>query len=104
MQAKIKKVELRNLQIEDYKELKKSMIMSYPELEDSYWKEEDIEKILSLFPDGQLVILADKKVVGAAFSLIVDEILVDKNPDACTRCAPLMCVQSKVPHPKPTPC
>ncbi|HEY4628738.1 MAG TPA: GNAT family N-acetyltransferase, partial [Flavobacterium sp.] len=81
MQAKIKKVELRNLKIEDYKELKKSMIKSYPELEDSYWKEEDIEKILSLFPDGQLVILADKKVVGAAFSLIVDEILVDKNPD-----------------------
>ena len=31
MQTKIKKVELRNLQIEDYKELKKSMKMAYPE-------------------------------------------------------------------------
>jgi len=57
------------------------MIKSYPELEDSHWKEEDIEKLLDMFPEGQVVILADKKVVGAAFSLIVDEILVDKNPN-----------------------
>ena len=36
MQAKIKKVELRNLEIEDYRQLKKSMIESYPEMADSY--------------------------------------------------------------------
>ncbi|HSN48660.1 MAG TPA: GNAT family N-acetyltransferase, partial [Flavobacterium sp.] len=81
MQTKIKKVELRNLQIEDYKELKKSMIKAYPELEDSYWKEQDIENLLELFSEGQLVIIADGKVVGAALSLIVDEVLVDKNPN-----------------------
>lgn len=72
MQTKIKKVELRNLQIEDYKELKKSMKMAYPEMVDSYWREQDIEILLDLFPDGQLVIIADGKVVGAALSLILD--------------------------------
>ena len=41
----INKVELRNLQIEDYKELKKSMIESYPEMVNSYWKEDHIEKL-----------------------------------------------------------
>jgi predicted amidohydrolase/ribosomal protein S18 acetylase RimI-like enzyme len=78
MQTKINKVELRNLEIEDYKQLKKSMIESYPEMANSYWQEPDIERLLSIFPEGQLVILADGKVVGSALSLIVEEKLVDK--------------------------
>ncbi|MBE8727515.1 bifunctional GNAT family N-acetyltransferase/carbon-nitrogen hydrolase family protein [Flavobacterium hungaricum] len=78
MQTKINKVELRNLEIEDYKQLKKSMIESYPEMADSYWGSDDIERLLSIFPEGQLVILVDGKVVGSALSLIVDEKLVDK--------------------------
>ena len=78
MQTKIKKVELRNLAFEDYKQLKNSMVESYPEMADSYWRSEDIERLLAIFPEGQLVILADGKVVGSALSLIVDEKLVDK--------------------------
>jgi predicted amidohydrolase/ribosomal protein S18 acetylase RimI-like enzyme len=78
MQTKIKKVELRNLEIEDYRQLKKSMIESYPEMADSYWGSDDIERLLSIFPEGQLVILVDGKVVGSALSLIVDEKLVEK--------------------------
>lgn len=81
MQAKINKVELRNLKIADYKELKNSMKESYSELEDSYWSEEHIEKLLTVFPEGQLVILVDGKVVGSALSLIVLEDLVDQNHD-----------------------
>ena len=45
----------------------------------SYWREKKKKKLLSLFPEGQLVILVDGKVVGSALSLIVDENLVDKN-------------------------
>ena len=78
MQTKINKVELRNLKFEDYKELKNSMVESYPDMANSYWRANDIERLLSIFPDGQLVILADGKVVGSALSLIVDEKLVDK--------------------------
>jgi hypothetical protein len=36
MPANIKSIELRNLQIEDYKQLKNSMIESYPEMEESF--------------------------------------------------------------------
>lgn len=72
MQAKINKVELRNLQIEDYKELKNSMQEAYSELENSYWREDQIEKLLKIFPEGQLVILVDGKVVGSALSLIIE--------------------------------
>ena len=71
MQTEINKVELRNLQIEDYKQLKNSMIKAYCEIDGAYWQEEEIENLLSIFPEGQLVILVDDKVVGAALSLIV---------------------------------
>ena len=73
MPSSIKKVALRNLQIEDYKELKKSMIESYPEMAGSYWKEDDIKKLLKVFPEGQLVIVADGVVVGSALSILVTE-------------------------------
>jgi hypothetical protein len=44
------------------------MVESYPEMVGSYWREHHIEKLLSLFPEGQLVILVDGKVVGSALS------------------------------------
>jgi ribosomal protein S18 acetylase RimI-like enzyme len=78
MQAKINKVELRNLAFEDYKQLKNSMVESYPEMADSYWRPHQIERLLEIFPEGQLVILVDGKVVGSAMSLIINEELVDK--------------------------
>ncbi|MFN3752901.1 GNAT family N-acetyltransferase [Flavobacterium sp.] len=79
MQTEINKVELRNLRIEDYKELKKSMMEAYSELENAYWKEHHIEKLLTIFPEGQLVILVDGKVVGSALSLIVNEDTANRN-------------------------
>lgn len=72
------KVELRNLQIEDYKQLKKSMMDAYPVIENSYWEEHQISKLLSIFPEGQLVILADDVVVGSALSIIVPEKLANR--------------------------
>lgn len=81
MSQQIKTVELRNLQLEDYKELKSSMIKAYPELENSHWNEDQIEELLQIFPEGQLVIVVDGKVVGSALSLILKEDLVDKNHD-----------------------
>lgn len=73
MSNTIKKVTLRNLEIEDYKELKKSMIEAYPEMAGSYWKEDHIKKLLNVFPEGQLVIVADGVVVGSALSILVTE-------------------------------
>jgi hypothetical protein len=42
----IQSIELRNLKIEDYKQLKKSMVESYPEMADSFWQEEQLEILL----------------------------------------------------------
>ncbi|EIA09867.1 carbon-nitrogen hydrolase family protein [Flavobacterium frigoris] len=69
----IQSIELRNLKIEDYKELKKSMVESYPEMADSFWQEEQLEILLNKFPEGQLVIVVDGIVVGSALSILVTE-------------------------------
>jgi len=72
MQTEINKVELRNLRIEDYKELRLSMQHAYYDMDEPYWGEKDIKRLLNIFPEGQLVVLVDDKVVGSALSLIVD--------------------------------
>ncbi len=76
MQAEISKVELRNLRIEDYQELRMSMQHAYTgadmEMDEPYWGLGDIKRLLKIFPEGQLVILVDGKVVGSALSIIVD--------------------------------
>ncbi len=77
----INSVELRNLRIEDYTELKSSMVEAYSEMEGSHWREHHIKKLLDIFPEGQLVILVDGKVVGSALSLIVtnEQVLANHN-------------------------
>jgi predicted amidohydrolase len=63
-------VEVRNLMLSDYEDLKQSMLESYKGW-DSYWAESQIQKLVSLFPDGQLAITVDGKVVGCSLSIIV---------------------------------
>lgn len=55
----------------DYLDLKQSMLEAYTQW-GAYWRDNQIEKLLELFPEGQLCIKVDGKLVGAALSLIVD--------------------------------
>jgi hypothetical protein len=48
------------------------MIESYPEMEESFWREDQIILLLAKFPEG-LVIVVDGIVVGSALSLLVTE-------------------------------
>lgn len=72
MQTVIKKIDLRNLYIDDFRALRQSMIKAYRAYEDLLWEEHEIERLLGIFPEGQLVIIADGVVVGAALSIIVN--------------------------------
>ncbi|SMO79090.1 bifunctional GNAT family N-acetyltransferase/carbon-nitrogen hydrolase family protein [Solitalea koreensis] len=65
------KIEIVNLRIEDYYELKESMLKAYAQW-GSYWKEERIKKLLTIFPEGQICVKVNDKVVGCALSIIVD--------------------------------
>lgn len=67
----IGQVDLRNLEISDYEELKESMIAAYENWPGAYWKESQVKKLLQIFPEGQIAILIDNQVVGCALSIIV---------------------------------
>ena len=66
------RIELRNLQVEDYFGLREAMIEAYAGIGGDYWYAQDIKKLLEIFPDGQLCVLVDGKVVASALSIIVN--------------------------------
>jgi len=70
-------ISLSFLEISDYKELKDAMIDSYRSMAETYWREEQIESLLSKFPSGQVVIRVNDKVAGCALSIVVNEDLLE---------------------------
>jgi predicted amidohydrolase/ribosomal protein S18 acetylase RimI-like enzyme len=69
---KINKVKIRPLQIEDYAQLAQSFTRTYTDMSDIFWSHEQIEKLIRIFPEGQIVAVVDNKLVGCALSIIVD--------------------------------
>lgn len=67
-------IEVRNLTIEDYLDLKESMIAAYADMgrDSIYWREESIRRLIAIFPEGQICVTVNDHVVGCALSLIVD--------------------------------
>jgi len=65
------KLEIRNLQIQDYEDIRDIMSISYAGMGGA-WKKEEFATLLSLFPEGQICIDDRGKVVGAALTLIID--------------------------------
>ena len=63
-------VEVRNLKLEDYDQLIHSMISAY-DYDTQVWKKQTIEKLLNIFPKGQICVEVDGKVVAVALSIIV---------------------------------
>ena len=72
----IGKIQVRPLQIEDYGQLAQSFRRVYSDGSDVFWTHKQIETLLRIFPEGQVVTVADDKIVGCALSIIVDYDLV----------------------------
>lgn len=68
----IENVDLTFLSLDDYQELKKAMIESYTTMPENFWEELQIKKLISTFPEGQVVIKVNNQIAGCALSLIVD--------------------------------
>jgi GNAT superfamily N-acetyltransferase len=68
----IENIELKFLSIDDYEELKEVMIQAYKSLDNAFWKKQQIKKLISIFPEGQVVIKVNGHVAGAALSIVVD--------------------------------
>ncbi|MFY0606009.1 MAG: bifunctional GNAT family N-acetyltransferase/carbon-nitrogen hydrolase family protein [Cyclobacteriaceae bacterium] len=65
-------VHLRHLQLSDYDELRDIMERAYQGIDNPYWGESDIRKLLKTFPEGQLCMEVNGKMVAAALAIIVD--------------------------------
>ncbi|GMQ28703.1 carbon-nitrogen hydrolase family protein [Algoriphagus confluentis] len=74
---KIDSIALELLKLSDYQELKKAMVSSYRSMPDAYWKEAQIETLISKFPEGQVVIKINGFLAGCALSIIVHEDLLE---------------------------
>lgn len=65
-------IEVRNLELEDYLDLKESMISAYAAMGGIHWKEDAIKELIRIFPEGQIAVTVNGKVVGCALSIVVD--------------------------------
>lgn len=76
---KIENIELSYLTVNDFEELKSATLEAYGGVLNSYWKREHIERLTSIFSEGQVVIKIDGQLAGCALSLIVDYDKIDDN-------------------------
>ncbi|TVR64793.1 MAG: GNAT family N-acetyltransferase [Candidatus Competibacteraceae bacterium] len=65
------RLKLRNLRLSDYDDMGEIMEMVYPSM-DGAWSREQFASQIARFPEGQICIEDNGKVVAAAISLIVD--------------------------------
>ena len=70
--SNIENIELSYLNLDDYEEMKQVMIDIYSDKPDAYWQKTHIEKLIKLFPEGQVVIKVNGQLAGCALSIIVD--------------------------------
>ena len=61
-------------------QLAQSFKRTYTDGSDTFWSHEQIEKLIKIFPEGQIVTVVDNKIVGCALSIIVDYEIVKKRP------------------------
>lgn len=65
-------IETRNLKFSDYESLKEAMVKAYHNWQTAYWKEYHIQKLIDVFPEGQLCVIVDGKIAACALSIIVN--------------------------------
>ena len=66
------KVEVRPLEVDTFEDFLTAMGAAYPEWSGTLWRKESIERLIALFPQGQMGVYVSGKLAGCALSLIVD--------------------------------
>jgi GNAT superfamily N-acetyltransferase len=65
------KVELSYLTPDLYPKLKELMLTCYPKIGDAAWKKEQVNTLIDRFPKGQVVVMVDGVLAGAALSILI---------------------------------
>ncbi|MEZ4739338.1 MAG: bifunctional GNAT family N-acetyltransferase/carbon-nitrogen hydrolase family protein [Flavobacteriales bacterium] len=67
-----KKVEVRPLEMATYEDFVEAMKAAYPDMSGVLWRKATIQKLIAMFPEGQLGVFVSGKLAGCALSIIVD--------------------------------
>ncbi|MEO8589866.1 MAG: carbon-nitrogen hydrolase family protein [Flavobacteriales bacterium] len=67
-----KRIEVKALDLALFEDFATAMRAAYPEWSGNLWKQSTIQRLIDLFPDGQLGVFVDGKLVGCALSIIVN--------------------------------
>lgn len=78
MKEEIEHIEIQYLTIEDYKQLKETMVEAYKNIPNPFWTQKEIATLIRKFPEGQVVIKVNGQVAGSALSIIVHRKTFDK--------------------------
>lgn len=65
-------VRIRHLHISDYEDLRAAMELCYAGMDHDPWQRREVASLLKKFPDGQLCVEVNGRMVGCALSIIVD--------------------------------
>lgn len=68
----IQQIQLEYLNDKDYHELRAVMASSYQNMPESLWGEKQIKKLISIFPQGQVVIKVNGNIAGCALCIRVN--------------------------------
>ena len=64
-------IEIRHLPKSDFEPLKAAMLLVYPRMA-SYWRQEQVECLVDIFPEDHFVVTVNDEVVAGALALIVN--------------------------------
>ena len=70
------RIELRQLSLEDYPDMVEATHLAYAGMNGQPWGRDDVENLLTVFPEGQMCVKLDGKAVGFALTLIVDQDII----------------------------
>ena len=71
-EAQEPRIVLRRLGLDDYQDMRKAMVEAYAGSDTDPWDAQDIERLIGVFPEGQLCIEVDGFVAAIALAIIVD--------------------------------
>jgi predicted amidohydrolase/GNAT superfamily N-acetyltransferase len=75
----IEKIDLERLKYSDFKDIQHLMRKCYPLIDNPAWTKNQIKKLTTIFPDGQMVIKVDGNIVACMFSIIINYSKFDDN-------------------------
>ncbi|KAF0095063.1 MAG: amidohydrolase [Puniceicoccaceae bacterium 5H] len=65
-------INVRPLTLDDYEDLREAMVLAYTGVLEPAWTKREYQRLLKAFPEGQIAVTVNEKVVGGALAIAID--------------------------------